>query len=150
MAGKKCLNMTEFTDFLRSNSLKATPQRIAVHSAMLELGHASADMVAGFISKKGLADVTIASVYNTLTSLAEMGVYSHRTSSNNKMYFDVNTGDHIHFYDSVNHYFRDVADDELLEALRARLRRKRFRGFKVDSVEIQIVGHPTGKRRSLE
>lgn len=35
----------EFKVLLRNKNLKATPQRVAVHEAMLSLGHASADMV---------------------------------------------------------------------------------------------------------
>lgn len=35
-----------FTSILKRYSLKATPQRLAVHKAMQKLGHASADMVA--------------------------------------------------------------------------------------------------------
>lgn len=34
-----------FRELLRKNGLKVTPQRIAVHEAMLRLGHACADMV---------------------------------------------------------------------------------------------------------
>ena len=36
--------------FLKSQKLKATPQRLMVHEAMMELGHASADMVADHIA----------------------------------------------------------------------------------------------------
>lgn len=146
MLEKKCLSMPEFRDFLKKNGLKATPQRIAVHSAMLELGHASADMVAKKIEEKGEAEVTIASLYNTLSSLADLGAYSRRTSSNNKMYFDVNTGDHIHFYDSVNNSYRDVNDHDLLETVKNQLKGRRFKGYSVDSIDIQIIGHPTKKK----
>ena len=38
-------NVEEFKRLLKKHNLKATQQRIAVHEAMLALGHASADMV---------------------------------------------------------------------------------------------------------
>ena len=95
----KCPNMDEFKDLLKKHSLKATPQRLAVHEAMSSLGHASADMVAEFITRKGETKVTVASVYNILTNLAMVGIYSYRLSANNKMYFDVNTFNHMHLYD---------------------------------------------------
>ena len=41
----KCPNLEEFKAILKKHSLKATPQRLAVHEAMMNLGHASADMV---------------------------------------------------------------------------------------------------------
>lgn len=137
--------MTEFREFLKKAGLKATPQRIEVHRAMLELGHASADMVVQNILDSGNAEVTMASVYNTLSNLAELGVYSHRTSSNNKMYFDVNVGDHIHFYDSCGNSYQDVKDNNLLDLVKTHLKGRRFKGYKVDSIDIQIIGHPTNK-----
>ena len=42
---RKSPDMEDFKHLLRRHSLKATPQRMAVHEAMMELGHASADMV---------------------------------------------------------------------------------------------------------
>ena len=146
MNANKCQNLEDFKKVLKKHSLKATPQRLAVHEAMLELGHASADMVTEIISKKGEAKVTVASVYNILTNMAMLGVYDYRLSANNKMYFDVNTFKHMHLYDQENHVFKDVIDDELIEMIEAHLSRKRFRGYKVESIDIQLVGRPTRKK----
>ena len=60
-------DMESFRSILKSKGLKATPQRIAVHAAMLALGHASADLVYEHIKKEGTAEVTVASVYNILS-----------------------------------------------------------------------------------
>ena len=67
-------SIEEFKKILREKQLKTTPQRVSVHEAMLSLGHASADMVAEYISKKGGQSVTIASVYNILLSLSDLGI----------------------------------------------------------------------------
>ena len=134
---------------LKKHSLKATPQRLAVHQAMTVLGHASADMVTDEIKKKGTAKVTVASVYNILTHLAMLGVYHYRLSANNKMYFDVNTFKHIHFYDKANHEFKDVIDDELIRIIESHLCRKRVKGYKIEGFDIQLIGHPTRKKYVL-
>ena len=55
----KCPNIEEFKAILRKHSLKATPQRLAVHDAMMCLGHACADMVTETIKEKGTAKVTL-------------------------------------------------------------------------------------------
>ena len=138
--------MDEFREVLRRHSLKATSQRLAVHSAMMELGHASADMVADEISRQGGPSVSVASVYNTLSQLALLGVYHHRMSANNKMFFDVNTFKHMHLYDTQNHSFKDVIDDDLVDLVESRLKSRRFRGYKVDGVDIQILCHPTARK----
>jgi Fe2+ or Zn2+ uptake regulation protein len=142
----KCPSLEEFKAILKKHSLKATPQRLAVHEAMMALGHASADMVTDAIKEKETAKVTVASVYNILTQMAMLGIYHHRLSSNNKMYFDVNTFKHIHFYDQANHVFRDVVDDELIQMIESHLSRKKVKGYKIESYDIQLVGRPTRKK----
>ncbi len=145
----RCPNVEEFKQILKKHSLKATPQRLAVHEVMMELGHACADMVTDAIAKKGTTKVTVASVYNILTNLAMLGIYDYRLSSNNKMYFDVNTFGHMHLYDKENHVFKDVIDEELLNMIQSYLGRKRFKGYKVESIDIQIIGRPTRKRYTV-
>lgn len=146
MTTHKCPNIEEFKSILKKHSLKATPQRLAVHEAMMTLGHASADMVTEAIKEKATAKVTVASVYNILTHMAMLGVYNYRLSTNNKMYFDVNTFKHIHLYDQENHLYRDVIDDELISLIEAHLRRKRFKGYRVEGIDIQLMGRPTRKK----
>ena len=146
MNSNKCQTLEDFKLVLKKHSLKATPQRLAVHEAMLSLGHASADMVTEMIAQKGTAKVTVASVYNILTNMAMLGVYDYRLSANNKMYFDVNTFKHMHLYDQENHVFNDVIDDELIELIESHLGRKKFRGYKIESIDIQLVGKPTRKK----
>ena len=141
--------MEEFKAILKKHSLKATPQRLAVHEAMMTLGHACADMVTEAIKEKATAKVTVASVYNILTHMAMLGVYNYRLSANNKMYFDVNTFKHIHFYDQDNHVFKDVVDDELVALIESHLSRKRVKGYKIESFDIQLVGRPTRKKYSV-
>ena len=149
MNNHRCPNMEEFKELLRKHSLKATPQRLAVHEAMMELGHASADMVTEVIKAKGTAKVTLASVYNILTQMAMLKIYNYRHSANNKMYFDVNTFKHMHLYDSENHMFKDVIDDELVSIIESHLSRKRVKGYKIENFDIQLIGRPTRKKYTI-
>lgn len=145
----KCPTIEEYKTLLKKNSLKATPQRLAVHEAMMTLGHACADMVTETIKEKGTAKVTLASVYNILTHMAMLGIYDYRLSANNKMYFDVNTFKHIHFYDQDNHVFKDVVDDDLVALIESHLSRKRVRGYRIEGFDIQLIGRPTRKKYSV-
>lgn len=147
IATKSAPDILQFKDILREKGLKSTPQRLAVHNAMLKLGHASADMVTEQMEKAGITKITIASVYNILSTLADLKVYSRRMSSNNKMYFDVNTFKHIHIYDKTSNEYRDVIDDELMELVENRLKGRRFRGYTVDNIDIQIVCHPSRRKQ---
>ena len=136
----RCPNVEEFKQILKKHSLKATPQRLAVHEVMVNLGHASADMVTEAIAEKGTTKVTVASVYNILTNLAMLGIYDYRLSSNNKMYFDVNTYEHAHCYDTVHNHFIDIDDPELLKLVTDYISSKEIEHFEVEGIDIQITG----------
>ena len=139
-------NIETFKTDLKRHGLKATPQRLAVHQAMMKLGHASADMVTDEIKKNGATKVTVASVYNILTNLALLGIYDHRMSSNNKMYFDVNTFKHLHIYDCENHEYSDDIDEELLDLVEKHLTRRKFKGYRIEDIDIQLIGRPTRRK----
>lgn len=138
----------EFMTYLKRHKYRATTQRLAVHDAMLELGHACADMVTSHIHKNSDVKVTVASVYNILTNLAENGVYTRRLSSNNKMYFDVNNFVHAHIYDCVNNSYKDLLDDSLMSLVNEKLGKKKIKGYKIDHVDIQIVCRPSRRKKT--
>lgn len=138
--------MVQFRETLRIHALKATAQRLAVHEAMLTLCHASADSVAEWIKDNGRCKVSVATVYNILSQMALLGVYHHRMSANNKMYFDVNTTGHIHVYDCENHSYRDLTDERLYEDILQRIGSRRFRGYRIEDVDIQFIVRPTRRR----
>lgn len=140
-------DIEQYKTLLRKHSLKATPQRIAVHEAMLGLGHASADEVAEAIIKQGNVRITTASVYNILSQMTMLGIYSHRLGIGGKMVFDVTTGMHIHLYDTVNGTYRDIEDGELMGMVVSRLGKKRFRGYRVDGIDISILCHPSNMKK---
>jgi Fe2+ or Zn2+ uptake regulation protein len=141
-------SLDEFRTRLRRHGLKATRQRLEVHEAMMGLGHASADMVTEEIARRGVVRVTVASVYNILSQLADLKIYSRRLSSNSKMYFDISNYRHIHLYDRENHKFRDLQDEELMELVQAHLKRRKFKGFTVEDIDIQLIARPTRKSKN--
>ena len=147
---KSAPDISQFKTLLKAKNLKATPQRLAVHQAMLALGHASADTVADYMHENCGTSVTIASVYNILSTLADLKIYNRRMSSNNKMYFDVNTFKHLHLYDCEGNKFKDVIDDELIEMVEAHFKGRRFRGYTVEGFDVQIICHPTARNKKAQ
>ena len=65
------------------------------------------------------------------------------------MYFDVNTSRHIHVYDCERHIYKDLVDDELLEIIESRLKKKKFKGLSIESIDIQIVAKPTKRTLNI-
>lgn len=144
---KTITDLEKFRKVLKSHGLKATPQRLAVHEAMMALGHACADKVSEYISEHCDTPVTTSSVYNILTQMTGIGIYAQRLSADSRMYFDIIPAQHVHLYDSINHEYRDIMDDGLLEIVNSYVKRKRFKGYKVDGIDVQIVCHPTRKKQ---
>ncbi len=141
-----CPTVEGFRALLRKHGLKATAQRMAVHEAMMVLVHASPDQVSAQIAAAGTQKVTVASVYNILSQLADFGIYRRRLSGSGKMVFDVRSGNHLHLYDRETGEFRDVVDEDLTDLVESRLRRRRFKGYSIDYVDIQFVCHPTKRK----
>ncbi len=146
---RKAPDIEKFRKMLKDRGLKATPQRLAVHEAMLALVHASVDQVVDYIVENSSTRVTVTSVYNVLSGLADAGIYSRRLSSNNKMYFDVNTPGRYstHLYDTSSNSYIDFDDEHLRALVETHLKGMKFSGYKIDGVDIQLVCHPTGRRK---
>ena len=139
--------MQNFKAQLKQHNLKATPQRLAVHKVMLELIHASAEQVAAVLKEESELKVSASSVYNILSQMASLGIYGRRLTQSNVMYFDVNPANHLHLYDPQNNVFKDVQDPDLLRELEERIKKHRYRGFRVSSVEVNVICHPPKKRK---
>lgn len=131
--------MLTIKEKIQQTGLKATPQRIAVYKEMQNLGHACADMVAENL-KESFPSLTVATIYNVLDSFVEAGLLVKRFSSNNKMYFDVNTYDHIHIYDEQMNAYRDYNDPVLVKMVTDYLNNVEIPNFKFRTVDIQILG----------
>lgn len=131
-------NMQTIKEKIQQSGLKATPQRIAVYNAMMKLGHASADMVVGTL-KDSFPTLTVATIYNVLESFVEAGLVVRRYSSNNKMYFDINTYEHAHVYDRKTNTYRDYDDPELIKLVMDYLSRKGSPDLVFTNVDIQLI-----------
>ncbi len=131
--------MLQLKSEIQKSGLKATPQRIAILGAMHKLGHASADMVAERL-RDVFPSLTVATIYNVLESFLEKGLVVRRFSSNNKMYFDVNTYAHAHLYFVDDNHYSDYDDNELIELVNDYFKNKTIPNFKAKSIDIQIVG----------
>ena len=140
--------MDEFRTQLRRHKLRATRQRLAVHEVMMELEHASAETVHDALAEKGIS-ISAATVYNILSQLADHRIYGRRLSSGNKMFFDLVSARHIHLYDRENHLYRNLQDEELGTLVATHLKRRKFRGYTIEDIDIQLIARPTRKKKSL-
>ena len=147
---KKILDIGRFSELLRDRGYRVTKQRLAVHTAMLTLGHANADEVLEYIEdrQKGLK-VSASSVYNILSAMADLGLYNRIQGIGGKIFFDVNPGRHIHLYDNRAQVFKEIEDDELTSLIDAHLKLRTFRGYKMERFDLHIICHPARRKKAL-
>lgn len=137
-------NIIQFRRMLGEKGLKATPQRLAVHEAMMALGHAGAEDVSAWLAEQG-TQVSTATVYNILSTLASLKIYGRCSGRGSKMYFDARAGRHLHLYDTASEAWRDLDDEELMSWMEAHFKGRRFRGYKIEGFEVQLLCRPTRK-----
>ena len=145
---KRILDIVQFKELLQDRGYRVTRQRLAVHTAMLTLGHASADEVLEHIEdrQKGIK-ASPSSVYNILSDLADMGLYNRIRGFGGRIVFDVNPGRHIHLYDTKAQAFKDFEDDELAAMIDAQLKTRTFRGYRLDRFDLHLICHPSRKKK---
>ena len=89
---------SSFNQRLAASGFRFTPQRRQVYDVLLEKrDHPTAEEV--FIrAKKGMPDISIATVYNCLTALVKCGLVRQVTLERGAARFCPNMTEHCHFY----------------------------------------------------
>ncbi len=101
-------------DRLRAAGLRATRQRVALGSLLLNAGprHVSAEALHREAAASGVA-VSLATVYNTLHQFTDAGLLREVVVQPGRSYFDTNTCDHHHFYYAAEERLEDIPADQI-------------------------------------
>ncbi len=107
------LNTEKVTELLQSREITPTQQRLEI-GAILFSGpqHFSAEQVLQLVNEGG-AQVSKATVYNTLRLFAEKGLVREVIIDPAKVFFDSNTRPHHHLYDISTGELSDISADEI-------------------------------------
>jgi len=94
---------------LRSHGISPTHQRIEIAQALFEKRwHPSADQILTAVNARH-AEVSKATVYNTLKLFVENGLVRELIVDPNKVFYDGNTSVHHHFYDIASGEITDIS-----------------------------------------
>ena len=128
--------MGDLTDTLRARNLRVTPQRLAVHAALQELGrHSTAEEVLERVHGT-VPGVSLPTVYAALELLADLGLAA-RVQAGRAVRFDPRTQPHHHFVCTACGAVTDLdADLELGPALE----RVRALGGETAGAEVTVRG----------
>ena len=101
-------------DLLQTHGIKPTRQRLALSRLLFEgeHRHVTADQIFEEARSEG-AEVSLATVYNTLHQFAQAGLLREVTVDMGQSYFDTNTSKHHHFFDADKGHLIDIPEDEV-------------------------------------
>jgi Fur family iron response transcriptional regulator len=100
---------------LRQVGLRPTRQRMALGWILFAKGdrHITAEMLYEEASKAKVP-VSLATVYNTLHQLTEVGLLRQVAVDGSKTYFDTNASEHHHFFVEGEHALLDIPNAEVI------------------------------------
>lgn len=128
-------NKTDLVEKLRASGLRPTRQRLAL-GKLLFSGmdrHVTAEGLHAEAVKAG-AQLSLATVYNTLHQFTGAGLLRQVSVDNDRTYFDTNTGEHHHFYFKD----RDLLADIPGEAVRIDGLPRAPHGTEIECVEVIV------------
>jgi Fur family transcriptional regulator, peroxide stress response regulator len=132
-------------DKLTEKGLKVTPQRIAILEAIIKLNnHPTADNIIEYI-RESHPNIATATVYKVLEALAENGLIKKVKTEKDIMRYDAFIEKHHHLYCSDSDRIEDYLDNELNGLLEKHFEKKRIPGFKIEDINLQIIGKFTDR-----
>ena len=103
--------------------------------------HPSAEEVFNHVKKK-IPNITLATVYRNLNTLAEKGIIS-RIEINHEYHYDYITKDHIHLVCKNTGEIKDIEDNEIIDSIKKILSKISKRKIKLISMNLILRGKCT-------
>lgn len=105
---KPTSSRSDIAGILRQHGINPTRQRLEIAFALFSRqAHLSADQVMAVVNGR-YAEVSKATVYNTLNLFVERKLIREVIVDPNKVFYDPNTTPHHHFYDVVTGCLTDI------------------------------------------
>jgi Fur family iron response transcriptional regulator len=98
---------------LEAHAIQPTRQRLEIAAVLFaDAQHLSAEAVLALVNRGG-AQVSKATVYNTLGLFAERGLLREVIVDPTRVFYDTNTGEHHHFYNIDTNTLTDIHADHI-------------------------------------
>lgn len=125
---------------LTEKGLKVTPQRISILEAIYSLNnHPTAENIIACI-RKSHPNIATGTVYKVLETLVDKKLINKVKTDRDVMRYDGILEKHHHLYCSECDSIEDYRDEELDRLLEEYFKKKKFTGFKLEDIVLQIRG----------
>ncbi|MCK9499814.1 MAG: transcriptional repressor [Bacteroidales bacterium] len=134
------MNANKYILKIKEAGLKVTPQRVAILKVLTELNnHPCAEEIAEVL-KKDFPGLSLATIYNTLETLAQKQIITKVQSADGKLRFDARLDMHHHLHEMNTGKIEDYYDEDLNSILQEYFSNKSIPGFIVQDIKLQIKG----------
>jgi Fur family transcriptional regulator, peroxide stress response regulator len=132
---------TPYQNMLKNAGLKITPQRLAVLESIFKIKHhPTSDEISKDV-KTNHPNIAVGTIYNILDQFVKKGLLKRVKTDKGAMLFDHLTDRHHHLYCSESERVEDYFDEELDQLLVDYFNKRKIRGFQIDDIRLQLVGH---------
>jgi Fur family iron response transcriptional regulator len=130
-----CLSTQEIEKILKAAGIQATAQRLAICRYVLcEASHCTVEEVKDW-ADKNFPKISLATVYNTLNILVEVGlIKALKLSHSEKVIYDNNINNHYHFLDENTGELFDIDESDF------KFNYSLGKDFKVNTLDVLIRG----------
>ena len=104
-------NLNNFVTKRRNSGLRPTKQRLEICEVLFsneKTFHFTIKDLTKIIEEKLRKKISLATVYNTVYAFKKKGYLKEVSISSDKSYFDTNTDDHHHFFDTKGNELIDI------------------------------------------
>lgn len=127
-------------NYLKTNNLKVTPQRMAILEAVYESGnHPTAEIILERV-KKDNPNISLATVYSVLETLAEKKIINKVHTEKGVFRYDGYTEMHHHLHAGDSSKIEDYYNEELNGILQEYFERNKIPGFRIHEIMLHIKG----------
>jgi Fur family peroxide stress response transcriptional regulator len=132
--------MKHIRESLSEKGLKITPQRMSILEAIYSLNnHPTADNIIEYI-RESHPNIATGTVYKVLETFVDNKLITKVKTDRDIMRYDGVIENHHHLYCSECDLIEDYMDEELDELLKEYFEKKKFKGFKMEDIVLQIRG----------
>lgn len=137
-------------DRLMKRQLKATPQRVVIYEALVNLNnHPTAEVIYEHIHSNN-PSISLATVYKTLDTFVEAKLATKVLSDHGVTRYDGYIDNHNHLYCTNTEELIDYEDDELIKMLEEYFEKKNISNFRIQDIRLQVHGEKINPNKQVE
>jgi len=134
------MNIESLKIKLRDKGLKATPRRLSILEAIIELkNHPTAEEIIKYIRNKNQSIAT-ATVYKALDIMVVRKVIIKVDTEKQIIRYDAILEPHHHLYSTESSIIKDYENEEINRILEKYFKKNKIQDFDIEEIKLQIIG----------